>query len=67
VDLDEAVQLLRACADAGDEYAAGRLADLLARRGQSDEAERLRRFGLNPRAGQSGGGYAASAAGSGGW
>ena len=51
-DLDQAKQLLRARADAGDEHAAmqlaGHLAALLARRGQGEEAERLRRFGLNP-------------------
>jgi hypothetical protein len=43
---------LRACADAGDWYPAGRLTDLLAnlliKQGQGEEAERLRRFGLNP-------------------
>ena len=43
-DLDE----LRAQADAGDGAAAVQLAELLARRGQGEEAERLRRFGLNP-------------------
>jgi thioredoxin-like negative regulator of GroEL len=43
-DLDE----LRARTDAGDEYAAFRLADLLAEQGRGEEAERLRRFGLNP-------------------
>ena len=36
-DLDEAVELLRGRADAGDEAAAGRLADLLAARGDLDE------------------------------
>jgi len=47
-DLDE----LRARTDAGDEHAAERLTELLARQlvaeGQGKEAERLRRFGLNP-------------------
>ena len=38
---------LRALADAGDADV-GRLAALLAQRGQGEEAERLRRFGLNP-------------------
>ena len=75
-NLDEAIQVLRPRADAGDLLAAGQLADLLARRGDLDElrarvdagdsaaarqlahllteqgraeeAERLRRFGLNP-------------------
>jgi hypothetical protein len=46
-DLDEAVQILRTMADAGDGDA-GRLAGLLAQQGQDEEAERLRRFGLNP-------------------
>jgi len=39
---------LRARADAGDYAAAIRLADLLAKQGRNEEAERLRRFGLNP-------------------
>jgi hypothetical protein len=43
---------LRSRADAGDGNAAGRLAELLAevliKQGRSDEAERLRQFGLNP-------------------
>jgi len=38
----------RARADAGDENAARRLADLLMKQGRGEEAERLRRFGLNP-------------------
>ena len=46
-DLNGAVQIMRARADAGDGDAYG-LADLLTQRGQSEEAERLRRFGLNP-------------------
>jgi hypothetical protein len=75
-DLDEAVQILRTRAEAGDEEAGGQLISLLAERGDLDglraraeagdrhaakpligllteqgrgeEAERLRRFGLNP-------------------
>ena len=43
-DLDE----LRARVDAGDGIAARRLAGLLADQGGGEEAERLRRFGLNP-------------------
>ena len=43
-DLDE----LRARAEAGDPDAAGRLVDLLTEQGRAKEAERLRRFGLNP-------------------
>jgi hypothetical protein len=39
---------LRTRADAGDEAAASWLADLLAEQGRGEEAERLRRFGLNP-------------------
>jgi thioredoxin-like negative regulator of GroEL len=39
---------LRARADAGDGAAAGWLAELLIRQGRGEEAERLRRFGLNP-------------------
>ena len=39
---------LRGLADAGDEDAARRLAELLAQQGRREEAERLRRFGLNP-------------------
>jgi hypothetical protein len=39
-------------ADAGEEAAASRLAELLAelliKQGRGEEAERLRRFGLNP-------------------
>ena len=45
-DLDGAIQILRARADAGDADA-GRLAELLTQQGRSQEAERLRRFGLN--------------------
>ena len=46
-DLDQAEQILRdqAGASHGD---ADRLAELLAQRGQGEEADRLRRFGLNP-------------------
>lgn len=48
-DLDGAAQALRARADVGDRYAAARrLADVLIKQGRSGEAERLRRFGLNP-------------------
>jgi hypothetical protein len=51
-DLDEAMQVLRAQANVGDWNApvqlAGPLADLLIRQGRGEEAERLRRFGLNP-------------------
>ena len=39
---------LRARADAGDWAAAAQLPKLLAREGRDEEAERLRRFGLNP-------------------
>ena len=43
---------LRARADAGDADAdlrlAGLLADMLVKQGRTEEAERLRRFGLNP-------------------
>jgi hypothetical protein len=46
-DLDQAEQLLRAGADAGD-GAADLLADLLTKQCRGEEAERLRRFGLNP-------------------
>ena len=47
-DLDGAEQILRAQANAGDEYGAWPLADLLTKQGRGEEAERLRRFGLNP-------------------
>ena len=48
-DLDQAEQIWRTRADAGDGHAAGeRLGDVLIRQGKSAEAERLRRFGLNP-------------------
>ena len=51
-DRDEATRILRHRADAGDRDAARRLADLMAdrlmRQGRGEEAERLRRFGLNP-------------------
>ena len=46
-DLGEAVQILRAQADAGDGDV-GWLAKLLTQQGRDKEAERLRRFGLNP-------------------
>jgi len=45
--LDQAEQILRACADAGDGNV-HQLAELLAQRGQGEEAERLQRFGLDP-------------------
>ena len=51
-NLNWAVQILRARADAGDRLAASRLAyllaDLLTEQGRGEEAERLRRFGLDP-------------------
>jgi hypothetical protein len=43
-DLDE----LRARINAGNGNAAFRLGDLLIKKGRGEEAERLRRFGLNP-------------------
>ena len=43
-DLDR----LRARADAGDRAAAGRLPEVLIKQGRGEEAQRLRRFGLNP-------------------
>lgn len=46
-DLDQAGQILRARADAG-RGDADRLAELLIRQGRGKEAERLRRFGLDP-------------------
>jgi hypothetical protein len=39
---------LRTRADAGDEDVGERLADLLNKQGRDEEAQRLRRFGLNP-------------------
>jgi hypothetical protein len=39
---------LRARADAGDGEAGYQLANALAAQGRAEEAERLRRFGLNP-------------------
>ena len=39
---------LRALADAGDTVATQRLPELLSKQGRGEEAERLRRFGLNP-------------------
>ena len=47
-DLDGAVQLLRARVDAGDRLAGHWLPNLLTQQGRGEEAERLRRFGLNP-------------------
>jgi hypothetical protein len=46
-DLEGAIQVLRARADVGDGDA-WRLAELLIKQGRGEEAERLRRFGLNP-------------------
>ena len=43
-----AIPLYHHAADVGDRDAAGPLADLLIQQGRSGEAERLRRFGLNP-------------------
>ena len=43
-DLDE----LLARTDVGDTYAAERLAGVLIQQGRGEDAERLRRFGLNP-------------------
>ena len=46
-DLDEAIQILRGRADAGDGDVDGsQIAELLGQQGRSREAERLRRFGL---------------------
>jgi hypothetical protein len=47
-DLAGAEQILSAQANAGEKDAGGQLADLLTKQGRSEEAERLRRFGLNP-------------------
>jgi hypothetical protein len=49
-DLDGAEQILRAWADAGFAayQLADRLAEVLIKQGRGEEAERLRRFGLNP-------------------
>jgi hypothetical protein len=46
-DLDEAMQIQRALGDAGRGNA-NRLAGLLTQQGHTEEADRLRRFGLNP-------------------
>jgi hypothetical protein len=46
-DLAGAVQIMRASAGAGDGDAE-RLAEALTRQGRGEEAEQLRRFGLNP-------------------
>ena len=46
-ELDEALQVLQAAADAG-RVDRKQLADLLAKQGQPQKAEQLRRFGLNP-------------------
>ena len=50
-DLDGAEQILRALADTGDDspsWLHRPLADLLIKQGRAEEAEQLRRFGLNP-------------------
>jgi uncharacterized protein HemY len=47
-DLDEAEQILRASVEAGDEGADRVLDNVLIKQGRSEEAEQLRRFGLNP-------------------
>jgi uncharacterized protein HemY len=47
-DLEGAVESLRAWAVAGDQNAAWQLAEVLTKQGQDEEAEQLRRFGLNP-------------------
>jgi hypothetical protein len=39
---------LRARIDVGDPYASSELTELLMKQGRNEEAERLRRFGLNP-------------------
>jgi len=46
-DLDGAEQILRAQADAGDGVVASLIAEVI-KQGRGEEAERLRRFGLNP-------------------
>ena len=46
--LDEVVQVLRAQISAGDTEVASWLPELLTMQGRGEEAERLRRFGLNP-------------------
>ena len=46
-ELDEALQVLHAAADTG-RVDIKQLADLLAKQGQPQKAEQLRRFGLNP-------------------
>ncbi len=47
-NLDGVVEVLRARADVGDDHATSRLVDVLAKQGQVEDADRLRRFGLNP-------------------
>ena len=47
-DLDGAAQILRTRADTGDTTAGDSLIGLLIQQGRGEEAERLRRFGLNP-------------------
>jgi hypothetical protein len=46
--LDGAEQFVRARVDAGDEWAAEQLPRLMIKQGRGEEAEQLRRFGLNP-------------------
>ena len=46
-DLDGAEQILRAATDAGEWWAGRQLAEMLIKQGRNEEAERLRRFGLN--------------------
>jgi hypothetical protein len=46
-DLDRAIQIMYLLADAGDGDA-DLLTDLITKQGRGEEAERLRRFGLNP-------------------
>jgi hypothetical protein len=45
--IEEAIVLLQARAEAGDESAADGLAKLLAKHGPAEEAMRLRRYGLS--------------------
>ena len=46
--LDAAEQVLRALADTGNEFNARQLANVVMKQGRGEEAERLRKFGLNP-------------------
>ena len=47
-DLDGAEQILRAQADACDGDVASLIAEVMIKQGRGEEAEQLRRFGLNP-------------------